>query len=507
MDDAKQQLIDKLQSSNNILVTVSRNPSVDQLASCIALTLLLNKQGKHAAAVFSGKVPSTLEFLQPEETLEKNTDSLRDFIISLDKTKADKLRYKVEEDVVRIFITPYKTSLSQDDLEFSEGDFNVDVVVALGVGIQEDLDQAITAHGRILHDATVATVNATADNSGLGTINWNDPQASSLSELVTDLAQVLDSNLLDSQIATSLLTGIVSETGRFSNDKTSSQTMSASAALMAAGANQQLVATKLEAEETPGIASSISSDESQQDNDGVLEIDHAADSAPQDLPPVPVPEELPPAPEPALPEPPVFPEPQTPASTLSGGSRLMTEAPQLGGKLTANSEDQDSKLDPATDPLSLPTSEPPQLLNHKDEKAPSADTQSGTPASQPPAFDPNNPNDIQSVVNSTLTDLEKSVHSPHLDPANLNTARNEVDRALSGTESTDPIEALNAQPLGDALHSSQPAPPIPDLPAPAAPTVSPAPAAPADPQSSDVNTPPPVPPPIPFQFGNSPPPQ
>ena len=253
MDDAKQQLIERLQKANNILVTVSRDPSVDQLASCIGLTLLLNKKGKHAAAVFSGKVPSTLEFLKPADTLEKNTDSLRDFIISLDKSKADKLRYKVEEDVVRIFITPYKTSLSEDDLEFSEGDFNVDVVVALGVKQQEDLDQAITAHGRILHDATVTSINSSGDG-GLGTINWNDPQASSLSELVTDLSQALGSDLLDSQIATALLTGIVSETGRFSNERTSSQTMSASAALFSAGANQQLVASNLEkASGNPGF--------------------------------------------------------------------------------------------------------------------------------------------------------------------------------------------------------------------------------------------------------------
>jgi nanoRNase/pAp phosphatase (c-di-AMP/oligoRNAs hydrolase) len=78
MDDAKQQLVDKLKSANNILVTVSRNPTVDQLASCLGLALTLNKQGKHTAAVFSGEVPSTLEFLQPEDTIEKNTDSLRD---------------------------------------------------------------------------------------------------------------------------------------------------------------------------------------------------------------------------------------------------------------------------------------------------------------------------------------------------------------------------------------------------------------------------------------------
>ena len=117
MDDAKSQLVEKLKSANNVLVTVSRNPSVDQLSALLGLTLLLNKQGKHTAAVFSGEVPSTIEFLQPEDTIEKNTDSLRDFIIALDKSKADKLRYKVEDNVVRIFITPYKTSISQDDLD------------------------------------------------------------------------------------------------------------------------------------------------------------------------------------------------------------------------------------------------------------------------------------------------------------------------------------------------------------------------------------------------------
>ena len=65
MDNPKAQLADKLKAANNVLVTVSRNPSVDQLAACIGFTLLLNKLNKHAAAVFSGEVPSTLEFLKP----------------------------------------------------------------------------------------------------------------------------------------------------------------------------------------------------------------------------------------------------------------------------------------------------------------------------------------------------------------------------------------------------------------------------------------------------------
>lgn len=279
MDTQKQQIVERLKQANNILVTVKSNPTVDHLAACIALTLALNKLGKHATAVFSGAIPSTLEFLQPEKTIEKNTDSLRDFIIALDKSKADKLRYKVEDKVVKIFITPYKTSISNRDLEFSQGDFNVDVVLALGVHQQNDLDQAITTHGRILHDATVVSVNVEA-GPNLGSINWTKPNASSLSELAVEIMDGVDKTLLDGQIATAALTGIVAETDRFSNNRTSPQTMSISAELMAVGANQQLVATKLSepvAPPEPVIANQPTEaveEAPKRPNDGTLEIEH-----------------------------------------------------------------------------------------------------------------------------------------------------------------------------------------------------------------------------------------
>jgi hypothetical protein len=245
---AKQQIVDKIKQAENILVTVSANPTVDQLAACIGLTLILNKiEGKSATAVYSGKTPPVMEFLQPQKTLVANTDSLRDFIISLDKAKADKLRYKVEDQVVRIFITPYKTKLTDKDLTYSEGDFNVDIIVALGVADRTHLDTAITAHGRILHDAAVIAVTAGQGKApDLGQINWQDPGASSLSEMLVSISDAFGAGLIDNQIATAFLTGIVAETERFSNKKTSPKVMTMSAQLMAAGANQQLVISKLQ---------------------------------------------------------------------------------------------------------------------------------------------------------------------------------------------------------------------------------------------------------------------
>lgn len=378
MENAKKELVERIKQANNVLVTVSANPSVDQLSAAIGLTLMLNKLGKHATAVFSGEVPSTIEFLEPDKTLEKNTDSLRDFIIALDKSKADKLRYKVEDSHVKIFITPYRTSITEKDLEFSQGDFNVEVVVALGVKEQADLDRAITAHGRILHDATTVSV-MNGDPSTLGAINWSEPSSSSLCEMVASLAEQFQKDLLDGQMATALMTGIVAETDRFSNSKTSPVTMSVSAALMASGANQQLVASKLQEDlviaasvpNAPDQATKQSTETNQ--NDGSLDIQHNESPLDTELPEVNQDDE-PPVEQIHIDEDGTVQsatndeqkaEENPSTSAIQGGSPLILEPPSLGGKLTANSEPE--HLDPSIDPLSPVPNDRPILRRHKDQ--------------------------------------------------------------------------------------------------------------------------------------------
>lgn len=530
MNDQRQQLIERLKQAQNVLVTVSTNPSVDQLAAAIGLTLVMNHMDKHGTAVFSGAVPSTIEFLKPEETLERNTDSLRDFIIALDKSKADKLRYKVEDQVVRIFITPYHTAIGEKDLEFSQGDFNVDVVVALGVKDQDDLDRAITAHGRILHDATVAAVG-TEPNGNLGTIHWSDPGASSLSEMITHLVGDLDKSALDNQVATALLTGIVASTQRFSNDKTTPDTMNASATLMSAGANQQLIVTQLEkpVEQSKQPAAEISSDGTNDQPEvsapvpekatdpGTLEIDHE-NEAPEAVPAAPEPKPEPPHPQIEVDEDGRLIQPGAQADlpqisnvhgVSNGGTPTiakeashipMSEPPQFNPPLTANmSNDEDS--DQPADALTQPDSDVP-LLSHNEAVLPSVSpaapdlspvsaTQPAPgpqqPAFQIPAEPPTPPVVAPTPVvtpQETLSEIEKDVNSPHLQTSvprsdesadqQVDSARDAVQAAL-GDNVDGRIAALNALPLGEPLHEASVPDPVAVMPAPAAAPVNPVP--------------------------------
>ena len=252
-NNAQEQIIAKLKESESILIAVNNNPSVDELSSALALTLAINNSGKHATAVSSGKMPDALAFLRPEKTFENSVDSLRDFIIALNKEKADHLRYKLVGDHVKIFITPYRSIISEKDLEFEQGDFNIDFVLALNVESQDRLDGALAAHGRIFHDASVGILTIGENQTNLNGTHWHAENASSLSEISVQIIESLGKKNLTQPVATALLTGIVAETDRFSNAKATAEAMSLAAKLISSGADQQLVVSKIrEAEEKAG---------------------------------------------------------------------------------------------------------------------------------------------------------------------------------------------------------------------------------------------------------------
>lgn len=266
-DDIKRSLVSvknevraRIAEANNILIALSSDPSVDDLAAAIGFSLYLDRIGKRATAIYSGITPNALEFLKPEETFEDTADTLKDFVIALNKEKADHLRYKLDGDFVKIFITPYKKLISEPDLDFSYGDYNVDLVLAIDVNNGVDLDSALREYGRIMHDAAV--INITTGNPGkFGEIEWSDKTSSSVSEMISDLLYSDENAVpLEKEEATAMLTGIVAATNRFSKANTTPETMQIASKLMESGADQQLIAKN--------ITSDVSDDLNKKEGDG-----------------------------------------------------------------------------------------------------------------------------------------------------------------------------------------------------------------------------------------------
>ena len=242
-----------ISEAKNVLIALSSDPSVDEMAAAIGLSIYLDRLGKRATAIYSGTTPNALEFLKPEQTFEPTADTLQDFVVALSKDKADHLRYKLDGSYVKIYITPYRSRISENDLDFSYGDYNVDLVLALDISNGIDLDSALREHGRIMHDAVI--INITTSNPGkFGEIEWSDKKASSVSEMIARLLYNVNSEVeVGKEEATAFLTGIVAATNRFSNANTTPETMEVSSLLMGSGANQQLVSKNI----TPDVDNEI----------------------------------------------------------------------------------------------------------------------------------------------------------------------------------------------------------------------------------------------------------
>ena len=84
------QVADRIRNSENVLVALSKNPSVDELSAALGLTFVLDKMGKHATTLIK-KFPSMQSVRYKQELAQLKLSllkmELRDKIRGEDKKK------------------------------------------------------------------------------------------------------------------------------------------------------------------------------------------------------------------------------------------------------------------------------------------------------------------------------------------------------------------------------------------------------------------------------------
>lgn len=273
----KQQTIEQLKASRSVVIGLAAQPSVDDYASGIGLAYILQKAGKKTSLVSTTPLPRQLSFLQPKDVLTTKLDHLRDFVIEIDKDKADKLRYVPEESSVKIFITPYSDEIKQSDLRFSQGDYNVDTVVTIGAVDKDKMDQVLKGHGKMLQESATVSLSAGSKLSNFGAINWQEPNASTVGEMLVSLADALQPGLLDKDVSQVLLSALIAATDRFHNHLTTPKVMTIAAQLMASGADTEVIMNQFEGTSTAKTADT-KQDQQHSKSQGArnsLNIDHA----------------------------------------------------------------------------------------------------------------------------------------------------------------------------------------------------------------------------------------
>lgn len=243
---AKQQVADLIKNANNVALFTHISPDGDALGSIIALQLVLEKLGKKVSSFCADPVPASFSFLPNRDKIEMTFRGIKESVISLNasKVKGDyQLGYKVDEENQRlnIFISPAYGIFRESDIEFRSGGFQHDLIITLDTPIISRLGSLYENNKNFFEEIPIINIDHHSGNENFGKVNWVDSSATSACEILVSMIESLgrDRPLFDSEIATALLTGIITDTGSFQNSNTTPKSLTIAAQLVAIGAKRE----------------------------------------------------------------------------------------------------------------------------------------------------------------------------------------------------------------------------------------------------------------------------
>ncbi len=179
-----------VEKANKILVTTHQKPDGDAVGSTLALSIGLSKLGKQVTSHTPDPVPSYLSFLPGQErTTQKVSVADYDLVVALDHSELK------------------RTGLAQEIISSKR---------------------------------TLVSIDHHVTSDRVGDILIIIPDAAATAEILTEVIKALDVRF-DEQLATNLLTGIVTDTGSFQHANTTAHALLSASYLMEYGANMRAI--------------------------------------------------------------------------------------------------------------------------------------------------------------------------------------------------------------------------------------------------------------------------
>lgn len=239
------QIVELISRSQKVLVLPSSPPDGDSIGSAISFYMALKKLGKDVTVICSDAVPEVLQFLPNTKIVDNKAVTTSDFIITLDceNVKVESIKSAIENNKVNIIITPKNGQFHKNNVSFGSSKSDYDLVIVVDTAELNQLGNIYQENPHLFSEVPVINIDHHVSNTHFGKINYVDIMASSATELILPILEELSkktrTDLIDEDIATLLLTGIITDTGSFQNANTTPRSFSKAAELIAYGARQQ----------------------------------------------------------------------------------------------------------------------------------------------------------------------------------------------------------------------------------------------------------------------------
>jgi hypothetical protein len=233
-------LIDSF-SCIRIYLSESQNLSLiegDVFCAGSALFYSLKKMGKKANLFFK-KTPKGFEFLANSK-----------LVISVNTEEKDvsELFYEKSLSNLRISLTSSGETISPENVSFLSQNFlqgdgreKPELLISLGSKALEEIGSGFEQNPDLFYKTPLLNIDNETENQNFGEVNLVDIKSSSICEICTSLINSFGEDIIDENIATLLLAGIIWRSENFRNSKTKPETFKTASFLIEKGGNHQKI--------------------------------------------------------------------------------------------------------------------------------------------------------------------------------------------------------------------------------------------------------------------------
>ncbi len=243
-----EQLNHLLENSRHILLVINANQTIDSICGAMAWKKFLEKKHKQVDVVADNfVVPKILRFLKNLEDIQPQISHVQKFILKVDvsNVKIDTLSYDIKDNWLSIYLTPKQGIITKNELRTAQSGLKYDLVISLSAQDLESLGSVFLNNSDLFYKVPVINIDNHPGNEHFGQINFVELTATSISEIIyKTIAQISEPDI-DTEIATFLLTGMISQTQSFKTANVSPATLGIASKLITLGADREKIVKNL----------------------------------------------------------------------------------------------------------------------------------------------------------------------------------------------------------------------------------------------------------------------
>ncbi|PIW37389.1 MAG: hypothetical protein COW24_00430 [Candidatus Kerfeldbacteria bacterium CG15_BIG_FIL_POST_REV_8_21_14_020_45_12] len=238
----EQQILQQIEGSSSVLICLPENPSTDAIASGLALAAVVEKKNKRCKVVSHGfEMPSNHGFLPKSNEIYDDLSALKKFIITVDltKTSVEELSYNIEDEALKIYLSPKDGYFTDEDVSTESGDYSFDLIIVIDSPSLDALGRVYEFNADFFYHTPIINIDHDIENDHFGQIDLVQITATSTSEIVFELIKDWGEEILDEYIATNLLSGMISKTKSFQSGSVTPRSLSIASHLISQGARRE----------------------------------------------------------------------------------------------------------------------------------------------------------------------------------------------------------------------------------------------------------------------------